>query len=138
MGMGRRGHQRRALVAAIVGMLAVGTVVGAVAAASAAGPSAVVDDGTTSGTNRFTYSGSWVNCGGCNPSGAYQNGFRYAPATGASVTFTFSGTQAVVHGLHEPAGGIATVTIDGAAAPDVDYYATSQYYAPVVTTPVLA
>jgi peptidoglycan/xylan/chitin deacetylase (PgdA/CDA1 family) len=128
---------RQAVMGVVVALLALGAMAGVVTAASAASPSAVVDDGTTSGTNKFAYSGTWVNCGGCNPAGAYQKAFRYSPNTGAAVTFTFSGTQAVVYGLREPAGGIASARIDGGTAFDVDYYATAQSYAPVVTTPVL-
>ncbi len=99
--------------------------------------SATVDDSVTSGTNKFSYTGSWVNCGGCNPP-AYNNGFRYAYTTGNSFTLTFTGTQAKIFGVKEPVGGIATVSIDGGTAVDVDYYASSQSIKNVYTTPVLA
>lgn len=98
--------------------------------------SATIDEKVTSGTNRFSYSNTWSDCGGCN-SGAYQNSFKYAFTTGYSTTFTFTGTQAKIYGFKEPAGGIASVSIDGGAAFDVDYYASSQQLVAVVTTPEL-
>ncbi len=106
-------------------------------AAAAPTLSATVDDSVTSGTNKFSYTGSWVNCGGCNPP-AYNNGFRYAYTTGNSFTLTFTGTQAKIFAVKEAVGGIASVSVDGGTAVDVDYYASSQSIQNVYTTPVLA
>ncbi|MCW2549567.1 MAG: polysaccharide deacetylase [Mycobacterium sp.] len=98
--------------------------------------SAAIDDAVTSGANRFTYSGSsWTFCG-CG-SGAYQSAFHYAYTTGNSATITFSGSQLKVYGFKEPVGGIATVSIDGGAAVDLDYYAASSTLTQLLVTPVL-
>ncbi len=95
-----------------------------------------LDERVTSGTNRFSYAGTWVDCGACNP-GAYQNSFKYAPSAGASLTLTFTGTQAALVGYREPQGGIASVSVDGSPAVDVNYYAATRTLASVYTTPVL-
>lgn len=124
-----------AFVTVMIGLLAAMTAVDLTA--TAATPSATVDEAVTSGTNRFTYTGTWVSCGGCNP-GAYNNSFKYSGATGATVTFTFSGTQAVLYGYKEKWGGIAGVSVDGGASTDLDFYAPNQLLTAVYTSPSLA
>lgn len=96
-----------------------------------------VDERVTSGTNRFTYSGSsWTDCGACNV-GAYQNSFKYAYATGDKVVFTFSGVQVKFYGYREPVGGIAAVSVDGKTPTDLNYYSAQQSLVNVYTSPVL-
>jgi peptidoglycan/xylan/chitin deacetylase (PgdA/CDA1 family) len=124
-----------AFATVMIGLLALTTAVDLTA--TAATPSATVDEAVTSGTNRFTYTGAWVNCGGCNP-GAYNNSFKYSSATGATVTFTFSGTQAVLYGYKEQWGGIAGVSVDGGASTDLNFYAPNQLLTAVYTSPSLA
>ncbi|MEP6560296.1 MAG: hypothetical protein ABJD68_04360, partial [Nakamurella sp.] len=99
---------------------------------------ATIDDSVTTGSNSFAYTGSsWTNCGNCN-SAAYQGSYHYGYATADKVTFTFNGTQAKVYGFKEPAGGIATVSVDGGASVDVNYYAAKQTLTNVYSSPVLA
>ena len=78
-----------------------------------------------------------MDCGGC-VSGAHQGSYKYAYTTGAKATFTFTGTQARLYGYREKTGGIASVSVDGGAAVDVDLYATSTALGNLVSTPVLA
>jgi peptidoglycan/xylan/chitin deacetylase (PgdA/CDA1 family) len=119
----------------IVGLI--GGLVSTFSPAQAATPDASIDDAVTSGTNRFSFSGTWVTCGGCN-TGAYQDSFQYSATTNSTATFTFVGGQAVLSGFKEPQGGIATVSVDGGAAVDVDFYSASRVLAPFFATPVLA
>ncbi len=136
MNVSRRGLA--ALVALVVGTL-VG-LVGLVTVGDTAGAATLigtVDDATTSGSNRFTYSGTWVSCGGCN-TGAHQNSFRYSASTGSAAAFTFVGGQASLFGYLEPQGGIASVSVDGGPAVDVDLYRSSRVLAAVYTTAALA
>ncbi len=101
--------------------------------------SATIDDATVgTATNQFSYTGKWTNCVGCQPTGAYQNAFRWANATGASFTLRFSGAAARITSYREPVGGIAHVTLDGKAQADIDLYAPTKALAAVYTTPTLA
>jgi len=95
-----------------------------------------VDDAVTSGTNSFTYSGLWVNCGACN-SGAFSNSFRYSYSPGANATLSFSGTQATLYGYRERTGGIANVSVDNGPPVQVDYYSADQKLVEVYKSPVL-
>ncbi len=134
----RHPSRRRWSMALVLGLAALlGVVAGTFSPAQAATPVATVDDATTSGTNKFAFSGTWVTCTGCN-TGAYQNSFKYSATTGSALTFTFVGGQAVLHGFKEPQGGIATVSVDGGPAVDVDYYSATRALVPVFTTPELA
>jgi hypothetical protein len=58
---------------------------------------------------------------------------------GATATVNFTGTRIVLYGMKEPFAYIATASIDGAAAKDVDYYAatTSTTTVPVFTSATL-
>ena len=80
---------------------------------------ATIDDQLIAGANRFTYTSGWTNCGGCSNQ-AYNSGYEYAYATNEFVTLTFSGRQAKVYGWKEVYGGIASVSVDGGAAVDVE------------------
>ena len=124
-------------VAVTLGALFVGGTIAGTEASGAPTPSAVVDDASTSGTNHFGYTGTWVNCGGCN-AGAYQNSFKYSNTTGAKVTLTFVGTQATLYGYKEQWGGIAGVTVDGGPSVDVNLYNATQTLTGLFATPVLA
>ncbi len=98
---------------------------------------ATVDDGEATGTDHFTYTGgSWTACGGCQAD-EYQGSFRYASNPGDEVTLSFTGTQATLSGYVEPAGGIASVSVDGGAPTDVNLYAAKAARSTLFTTPVL-
>ena len=126
----RHPSRRRWSMALVLGLAALlGVVAGTFSPAQAATPVATVDDATTSGTNKFAFSGTWVTCTGCN-TGAYQNSFKYSATTGSALTFTFVGGQAVLHGFKEPQGGIATVSVDGGPAVVLADSAASMEYAP--------
>jgi beta-mannanase len=101
--------------------------------------SATVDEQVVSGTNKFAYTGSsWTNCGGCDPTTSYQNGFKYAYTSGDKTVFTFTGAQVKMYGIRGPGAGIASVSIDGGTATDADLYqAGNQVPGLYYTSPVL-
>ena len=66
-----------------------------------------------------TYSGSWptAGCSGC--SGGSNH---YTDSAGASATFTVTGSTISIYASQTSANGIATVSIDGGPAVNVDLY----------------
>ena len=138
----RRARIRRSAQAARSGLfvvLAIALVMGMASSPVQAAPQTSnidVDDAVTSGTNSFTYSGVWVNCGACN-SGAFSNSFRYSYSPGANATLSFSGTQATLYGYRERTGGIANVSVDNGPPVQVDYYSADQKLVEVYKSPVL-
>jgi hypothetical protein len=84
------------------------------------------------------FSAGWSPCSG-NCANASDNSFKWTSTVGATATVTFTGTQIVLYGMKEPFAYIATASIDGAAARDVDYYAatTSTTTVPVFTSTTL-
>lgn len=123
-------------------MLAVtsAAVAGGVAAAAPASAATVVtstvDDTVTRGATHFSYTGSWLTCRGCR-SDSTGGSFHYTNRRGATVRLTFVGTRAVLYGLRQRAGGIASVTVDGTAKGTVNLAASSSRIAAIYTTPTL-
>ena len=81
--------------------------------AAVAGPVSV-EDTTTSGSilNRFSYSGTWTPCTGCQPATA-NSSYNSTTASGATATLRFNGTQANIFGIESSSGGIVNVKVDG-------------------------
>ena len=83
-----------------------------------------VDDATTgAGANQLAFSGDWSTSAGA---GKYESSDHYSASSGASVSFTFNATSVAIYGARAPHHGIAAVSIDAAAAVDVDSYAAER------------
>ncbi|MGI5460830.1 galactosylceramidase [Streptomyces sp. CA-249302] len=97
-------------------------------AATAATTVSVDDSIQGSGRDQFDYHGSgWGHASGEGaPANPYQGTNSWTDHTGDSVAFDFTGTGLTLHGVTDPGHGIGAVSIDGAAAVDVDFYATSR------------
>ena len=81
------------------------------------------DTVTGSGSDEFAYTSGWTACSSCSQANGFYDGTaHYSNTTGASTTFTFVGTQAQLFGVRGPDEGIASVSIDGGTAIDVDAY----------------
>jgi peptidoglycan/xylan/chitin deacetylase (PgdA/CDA1 family) len=135
---GRRAAALAVVPVAVAGALALGqpAIAAPGAARAAAGTvTSTIDDIGYTGANRFAYYGSWRYCRGCR-SDATGRGFHYATQRGASVRLTFSGTRAVLYGVRQRSGGIATVALDGRVAGTVNLAGRPGLVA-VYATPVL-
>ncbi|MFP2909738.1 Ig-like domain-containing protein [Pyxidicoccus sp. 3LFB2] len=75
------------------------------------------------GLEQFQYAGTWQTGTG---TGKFQQDDHYASTTGASFSVRFSGTQVRLYGSAASHHGIASVSIDGGAAVDVDFYASTR------------
>ena len=77
--------------------------------------------GTDAGTVEYS-GGSWTQCGGCDVP-TDDSSYRYAYEAGDSYTVRFEGVQLKVFAPSDLHGGVAEVTLDGAAAatPTVDF-----------------
>ncbi|MCT9931158.1 hypothetical protein N5079_13115 [Planotetraspora sp. A-T 1434] len=109
---------------AVLGLLAMnlGTFFPSSASSSTLRTITVDDRVTGTGDNQFNYRGTWSN----NSVGGYYNSTHsWSNTAGGSVTMTFSGTQFRLYGGLGSNGGIATVSIDGGPAYEVDFYASS-------------
>jgi hypothetical protein len=81
---------------------------------------------------RFAFAGAWTSFGAATLSGG-SHAFTNTP--GASVTFAFIGTRLDLIGMRGPKYGIASVSVDGAAATGEDLYsADSQFQQTVYST----
>ncbi|ATB28678.1 cellulase family glycosylhydrolase [Melittangium boletus] len=76
-----------------------------------------------SGLEQFQYSGTWESGTG---TGKFQGDDHFSHAANASFTVRFTGTQAKLYGSTAPHHGIASVSIDGGSAVDVDFYASTR------------
>jgi hypothetical protein len=85
---------------------------------------ATVDDGTTSGTNAFTYGSNWGTATGV--SDLYDGTAHWNSTAGSTATFTFTGTGATLFGVKDVDQGIATYSVDGGSARSVDDYSTTR------------
>ena len=85
--------------------------------------------GWTKSANGFNWSGSGVSNFPELPVTAQET-----QAAGETLTLPFRGTGIGWIGYRGPDAGIATVTIDGGAATEVDLYSTTATYQPVVFT----
>jgi Peptidase family M28 len=76
-------------------------------------------------TSQLSYSGTWRVSSATAASGG---SFRYANASGASVTATFNGTYLAWIAKKSPSYGIAKVTLDGTTTYSVDLYSGNAVY----------
>jgi hypothetical protein len=107
---------------ATAGALTVGisAALGAVALNASAATTTTIEDTSSAAS----YSGTWNACSGnCNK--AADNSFRWTSSVNSAVTISFTGSQISLYGNKEPWAYIATVSIDGGASVDVDFYATT-------------
>jgi hypothetical protein len=82
------------------------------------------DDATTSGTDHFTYSGTWGAPTGV--SDLYDGTAHWSTTSGSSATYTFTGTQVAINGVKDVDQGIAGISVDGGPVTYVDDYSPSR------------
>ena len=83
-----------------------------------------IDDGTTTGTDRFTYGGNWGTATGVGD--LYTGTAHWNSTAGSTATLSFSGTGAVVYGVKDVDQGIATYSVDNGSARSVDDYSSTR------------
>jgi hypothetical protein len=99
-----------------------------------AGPLMSIDDSVTgTGLDQFNYVGAWSHCNPCTTASTpplYMGTNSWAgggdAGAGDYVTFRFSGTEIVLHGVRDPRNGRGAVSIDNGAETTVDFYATAR------------
>ena len=84
---------------------------------------AVNDNATGTGNNRFNYQGSWSYG---SQSGAYGSDNHWSSSTGDYYTFQFSGQQIRVYASMAANGGIAAFSVDNGAETYFDTYAATR------------
>lgn len=111
----------------------------AVPATAQAATTTIQDTARGAGIGQMQLSAGWNACSGNCANAPLDNSFLWASAAGTSATIRFIGNKITLYGMKEPWAYIATATIDGGAAADVDYYAaaTSATTVPVFTSPAL-
>ncbi|GAA2525281.1 glycoside hydrolase family 43 protein [Winogradskya humida] len=87
------------------------------------GPSTgwINDDGRSSGAGSLAYAGTW-NSGTACAAQCFWGDDHWTAATGATATFTFTGTQAALLSVRDVGNGIAAISVDGGAEQRVDFY----------------
>jgi len=117
------------------------------ASATSSGPVAAattssVDDAMQgTGQDQFHYVGSgWGHASGEGaPANPYDGTNSYTNASGATVSFPFTGTQITFYGVTDPGHGIGALSLDGGASRDVDFYSpTRKGDVALWTSPTLA
>lgn len=76
--------------------------------------------------NKFSYDGSWNKYGWQDE--AYKHDVMGTTEPGASCTFTFEGSRAVLTGNTEPIGGKLVYTVDGGEPVEVDTWSETKLY----------
>ncbi|WP_051969475.1 autotransporter outer membrane beta-barrel domain-containing protein [Kitasatospora azatica] len=82
------------------------------------------DDTATSGTDHFGYGANWGTATGV--SDLLQGTAHWSNTTGASATYTFTGSGATIWGVKDHDQGIAAFSVDGGPATYADDYATTR------------
>ncbi|MER5739633.1 ricin-type beta-trefoil lectin domain protein [Streptomyces sp. NPDC002262] len=91
---------------------------------------------TDDSSSAVTYTGSW-NSSGSSTCGSGLD--HWTSSSGAQATFTFTGTELTLLASQTPDNGIATISVDGQPAVDVNLYApVKKLGTPVYTSPVLS
>lgn len=101
--------------------------------------SSIQDTARGASVGQVQFSSNWPLC--TTTCGKAADGsYVWTATAGSAVTVRFSGRQITVFGVKEPWSNIATVSIDGGAPVDVDYYAAVQSASavPVYSSPVLS
>jgi hypothetical protein len=114
---------RRNLLAAVTAGLAAGVLALVALPRDAFGDTTVIQD-TQQGTGvgQVQFSANWNLCT-TTCSKAPDNSYRWTSTAGSAATVRFTGHQIKLFGVKEPWSNIATVSIDGGATVDVDFYA---------------
>ncbi|MFF3831943.1 glycoside hydrolase family 43 protein [Streptomyces sp. NPDC002458] len=79
------------------------------------------DDGRSSGSGGVTYSGAWNSGTGCATQ-CFWGDDHWSDASGATATFTFTGTRIALLSVKDTGNGYAAVSIDGGAEQTVDLH----------------
>ncbi|MFJ6984780.1 MULTISPECIES: family 43 glycosylhydrolase [unclassified Streptomyces] len=93
------------------------------------------DDSRSSGDGTVTYTGAWNAGTGCATQ-CFWGDDHWSDRTGATATFSFTGTRIALLSVRDTGNGIAGVRVDGGAEQRVDLYAairtgeTVQYVSP--------
>jgi hypothetical protein len=126
---------RRWGVPALALALALGGALAVPSGAQAATTSTTIEDTSSA----VTWSGTWSGCSG-NCGEAADSSFKWTSTVASAVTVNFTGSQISLFGMKEPWDNIGTVSIDGGAAVDVDFYASavSATTVQVYSSPALA
>jgi uncharacterized protein YchJ len=90
----------------------------------------------TSFTGTVQFSARWAQCT-TNCASAGDDSFKWTTATGSTATVRFTGRRMNWIGMKEPFSAIATVSIDGTAATDVDPYSPTRSTGVLYTSPTL-
>jgi GH43 family beta-xylosidase len=87
------------------------------------GPSTawINDDGRTSGNGSLVYGGSWSSGTGCAAQ-CFWGDDHWSGATGATATFTFTGTQLALLSVRDTGNGTAAISVDNGPEQRVDFY----------------
>ncbi|RYZ43487.1 MAG: hypothetical protein EOO71_03245 [Myxococcaceae bacterium] len=75
------------------------------------------------GTGQFQYTGTWEAGTGAEK---FQTDDHFSSTTNSTYVVRFNGTQAKLYGSVASHHGIATVSVDGGAAVDVDFYSATR------------
>ena len=130
---------RTLVVSAAALAMALGFVVVATAPNALADITVVQDTDQGAGVGQVQFSADWNLCTTtCGK--APDNSYQWTSTAGSTATVRFSGSQVTLFGVKEPWANIATVSIDGGAAVDVDFYASpaSSTVVQVYSSPALA
>ncbi|MEU4245549.1 glycoside hydrolase family 43 protein [Actinoplanes sp. NPDC026619] len=84
-------------------------------------PAWINDDGRTIGNGSLAYAGTWSSGTTCATQ-CFWGDDHWSGATGATATFTFTGTQLALLSVRDTGNGIAAISIDGGAETNADFY----------------
>ncbi|MFC9331227.1 ricin-type beta-trefoil lectin domain protein [Kitasatospora sp. NPDC057015] len=100
------------------------------------GPALAAATCTDDGAATVVYAGPWSSGGSTTCS---NHNDHYTNGSGASASFTFAGTEVTYYASQTADNGIASISIDGGTAVDVNLYApTKTLGLPVYTSPLLS
>lgn len=85
------------------------------------GPNWINDTNTSSSGGTVTYAGAWSSGSGCGVQCFWGND-HWSGQTGATATWTFTGTRIALLSVRDTGNGIAAFSVDGGAEQTRDYY----------------
>ncbi|HWG23059.1 hypothetical protein [Actinospica sp.] len=107
--------------------------------ATPASTTQTIIDGNVTGTgnDEFHYGANWGLTTGV--SDMYDGTANWSYISGATATFTFTGTEVALHAVKDVDQGIITISVDGGTPQSADDYASTRNASGIVwTSPVLA
>lgn len=138
-------HRRGALLRLGVVVFVVGLMTLGLSSIADATTTSIDDSVQGTGTNQFSYSGTWTHCSSGCQSGLYNSTQSWTNTSGGSVSLVFSGTQIQLFGLTNNGSGIGHVQIcdqnvlNCGTATNVDWYTATQTGDNLIyTSPTLA